>query len=126
LNWKSEKEKDMRKELKRVMLALFMATALAMPFPATAAQSDWASFWKAFKTAVVRGDKQTVVRLSEAEQLPRAFPRLFGTRAQKRCFAKARPVKDEQGGYSVFCGEQGYYFSKVGGQFRFTDTFAND
>lgn len=103
-----------------------LAFACAADAPAAGAQADWASFWAKFKTAVVNGDKQTVLSLSDSPQMPADYAALFGTRAKKRCFARARPVKDEQGGYSVFCGEQGYYFKKVGGRFRFTETFAND
>jgi hypothetical protein len=116
----------MGKQLQRLMLVALVAAALTVPSQATAAQSDWASFWTTFKAAVARGDKPTILRLSTSEQLPGHYRALFGTRAKKQCFAKAKPVKDENGGYSVFCGEQGYYFEKVGGQFRFTDTFAND
>jgi hypothetical protein len=118
----------MRRQLLRFLFAALVGAALSLPFQMTAAaaQSDWASFWRTFKTAVARGDKPTISRLSTAEQLPRQYSSLFGTRAKKRCFAKARPVKDENGGYSVFCGEQGYYFEKVDGQYRFTGTFAND
>jgi hypothetical protein len=116
----------MRKHLQRLMLAAMVAAALMVPSQTTAAQSDWATFWTTFKAAVGRGDKPTILRLSTAEQLPRQYRGLFGTRAKKQCFAKAKPVKDENGGYSVFCGEQGYYFEKVGGQYRFTDIFAND
>lgn len=116
----------MRKQLMVFMLAAFVAVSMAAPLQATTAQSDWASFWQKFKTAVVSGDKQTVLSLSKSSQLPAGYQKLFGSQAKKRCFAKAKPVKDEQGGYSVFCGEQGYYFEKVGGQFKFTETFAND
>lgn len=105
---------------------LFIVAVLAFPFYSSAAQSDWPVFWARFRAAVVKGDKQTVLSLSDSPQLPRDYHSLFGTRAGKRCFAKARPVKDEQGGYSVFCGEQGYYFKQVNGQFRFTASFAND
>lgn len=120
------KEKNMRIHLQRCMLTAVVAAMLMAPTQATAAQSDWASFWTTFKAAVGRGDKPTVLRLSASEELPGRYRALFGTRAKKQCFAKAKPVKDENGGYSVFCGEQGYYFEKVGGQFRFTGTFAND
>jgi hypothetical protein len=116
----------MRKQLMILMMAAFLAVVMAAPFQKAEAQSDWASFWQQFKTAVVKGDKQTVLSLSKSSQLPAGYQKLFGTQAKKRCFAKAKPVKDEQDGYSVFCGEQGYYFEKVKGQFKFTETFAND
>jgi len=108
-------------------LAVFIAAVVcAANVPSAAAQGEWASFWTKFKTAVVKGDRQAVLSLSDSTQMPADYAALFGTRAAKRCFARARAVKDEQGGYSVFCGEQGYYFKKVRGQFRFTESFAND
>lgn len=116
----------MRRGTKTLLLAFFIAAACAAHAPAAAAQAGWAAFWTKFKTAVVKGDKQTVLTLSDSPQLPGDYAALFGTRAKKQCFAKAKPVKDEQEGYSVFCGEQGYYFKKVNGQFRFTESFAND
>jgi hypothetical protein len=116
----------MRKQLMIFMLATFVAVTVAVPFQKTEAQSDWATFWQKFKAAVVKGDKQAVLSLSNSSQLPVSYQKLFGSRAKKQCFAKAKPVKDEHGSYSVFCGEQGYYFEKVGGQFKFTETFAND
>ncbi len=116
----------MRRAFVCLMVAAFVAAACAGRAPAAAAQADWASFWTKFKTAVVSGDKETVLSLSDSPQMPADYAALFGTRAKKRCFARSKPVKDEQGGYSVFCGEQGYYFKKVRGRFRFTDAFAND
>lgn len=108
------------------MLAVFIVTPFAAPFQMAAAQSDWATFWNKFKAAVTNGDKETVLNLSESENLPNDYQQLFGTKSRKQCFAKAKPVKEEQGGYSVFCGEQGYYFEKINGQFKFKEAFAND
>jgi hypothetical protein len=116
----------MRKQLMILMIAVFVAVAVAVPLQKTEAQSDWVTYWKQFKTAVVNGDKQMVLSLSKSSQLPASYQKMFGTRAKKQCFAKAKPVKDENGGYSIFCGELGYYFEKVDGQFKFTETFAND
>jgi hypothetical protein len=116
----------MRKSLMRWLPVMFIMTTLAVSWQTTAAQSDWATFWLKFKNAVVKGDKQTVLSLSDSAQLPKDYQALFGPRAVRQCFAKAKPVKDEQGSYSVFCGEQGYLFAKVNGQFKFKETFAND
>lgn len=120
----------MRRGAKCLLPLLFffiVAAACAARVQTVAAvQADWAAFWTKFKTAVVKGDRQTVLSLSESPQLPKDYTALFGTRAKKQCFARAKPVKDEEGGYSVFCGEQGYYFKQVNGRFRFTESFAND
>lgn len=107
-----------------LLTVLFAAACFAVPL--AAAQDDWAEFWPRFRAAVVGGDRKTVLSLSDSPQMPADYAALFRTRSKKRCFARAKPVRDEGGGYSVFCGEQGYYFKKVGGKFRFTDSFAND
>lgn len=116
----------MRRALVSLLLAAFVAAAYAAQVPAFGAQAEWAPFWAQFRTAVVKGDRATVLSLSDSPQLPADYAALFGTRASKRCFARAKATKDEQGGYSVFCGEMGYYFKKVRGRFRFTETFPND
>jgi hypothetical protein len=92
----------------------------------TQAQSDWTQFWQKFKTAVVKGDRQTVLALSKSEMLPDGYQQLFGSRAKRNCFAKARSFKEDDGSYTVFCGEQGYLFRKVDGEYRFVEGFAND
>lgn len=107
-------------------LSLAIALILVMTAQFANAQSNWAAFWTKFKTAVAKGDKQAVLNLSESANLPQGYQSLFGTKSKKQCFAKAKAVKDEQGGYSVFCGEQGYYFEKINGQFKFKEAFAND
>jgi len=89
------------------------------------AQTIWTAFWTKFKTAVAKNDKQAVSSLSKNKLSDVDYKELFGTRARQTCFAKAKPVKDEQAGYSIFCGEQGYYFQKVGSQFKFIEGFAN-
>lgn len=91
-----------------------------------AAQNNWSAFWQKFKTAVVKGDRQTVFSLSDSNMTDAMFKGLFGMKSSKNCFAKAKPVKDEADGYSVFCGEQGYYFKKIGGKYKFAEGFAND
>ena len=117
----------MRKFLPSLLLAAALAlAALAAPAGSRAAQAEWPAFWSKFKAAVVKGEKPTVLALSASSQMPADYQPLFGTRARRRCFAAAKPVPDEQGGYSVFCGEQGYYFKQVDGQFRFVEGFAND
>jgi hypothetical protein len=108
------------------ILFLIAATLVfALPDKAVA-QADWAVFWQKFKSAVAKNDKKIVLALSHSPQMPKDYNQLFGTASKRKCFATAKPAKDEQNGYSVFCGEQGYYFKKVNGQFRFTESFAND
>lgn len=128
------RKKFMRKQLKAFLLisVLGVAAAAAAAFVnssnSVSAQSDWATFWTKFKTAVARGDKKTISSLSESQNYPAEYYQsLFGTRARKNCFAKAKPARDEnRGGYNVFCSGQGYYFDKVNGQYRFKEAFADD
>ena len=99
---------------------------LTVAVNSVAAQSNWTAFWQKFKTAVVNGDQQCVLSLSQDSLSDADYKALFGTKSKKQCFAKAKAFKDERGGYSVFCGEQGYYFEIVNGQFKFTGSFADD
>jgi hypothetical protein len=117
----------MRKQLTKnsIILACVVVT-LALISNSVAAQSTWSAFWQKFKTAVVKGDKQTVLSLSKESLSDADYKQLFGTRAKQNCFAKARPIKEEPDAYSVFCGEQGYYFEKIDGHFKFIEAFAND
>lgn len=118
----------MQKRLMRksAVFACIAVLICAFASGSMAAQTIWTAFWQKFKTAVVKGDKQTILSLSKESLSDADFKEMFGARARQNCFAKAKAVKDEQGGYSVFCGEQGYYFQKVNGQFKFIEGFAND
>ncbi len=108
------------------MLLTLAALVALMCAESAAAQTNWPAFWQKFKTAVVTKDKPAVLSLSKEKLSDADYKQLFGTRARQKCFATAKPVKDEQGSYSVFCGEQGYLFQKAGGQFKFIEGFAND
>lgn len=117
----------MRKRLKRK--SMFFACAIllfAVAVNSVSAQTNWTAFWTKFKTAVAKQDKKTVLNLSKENLSDADYKQMFGTSARRNCFAKAKAVKDEQGNYSIFCGEQGYLFQKVDGQFKFIEGFAND
>jgi hypothetical protein len=98
---------------------------------------SFATFWAGFKTAVAKNDKEAVVA---ATHLPaiypsdpgakaaflKSYPSLF-TKEVRKCFARAKPVRDsDRDSYSVFCGEQLFYFEKVKGAYKFTDFGPND
>lgn len=96
---------------------------------------SFASFWKNFKTALAKNDKEAVASLTKLPfpydngelsraQLIKRFDELFDRRL-KRCLARARAVRDGES-YSVFCGEQGLFFERVNGRYKFTSFFAND
>lgn len=44
----------------------------------------------------------------------------------KRCFTKERPIREDDGTYDIFCGELILLFSKVNGEYKFTDLGVND
>lgn len=85
----------------------------------TAAQTDFATFWKNFKAAVVKADKNAVAALT---RFPLSMP--YGVKSVKaktdfikryaeifngeadaaKCFPKAKAEKDDAKNYSVYCG----------------------
>lgn len=100
---------------------------MSFNYSASGKQSSWNAFWQKFKSAVVKGDKQTVRSLTAFELSDRRYNRLFGTKDKKDCFARAKPTKERQAdAYTVFCGNQGYYFEKIDGQYKFSEPFADD
>lgn len=112
---------------KRLIVESLVFACAVLTFTASvSAQSNWTAFWGKFKVAVAKSDKKTILSLSKEKISDSEYKELFGTRARQNCFAKAKAVRDEQGYYSVFCGEQGYLFQKIGGQFKFVEGFAND
>ena len=93
------------------------------------------AFWIKFKAAVARSDKGAVADLTklpfmiESTDLDRAgFIKQYGllfTPRVRRCFARAKPTKD-QDAYEIFCGEQIFLFGKVDGVYKFTEIGVND
>jgi hypothetical protein len=94
------------------------------------------SFWKTFKVAVAKNDKEAVADLTklpflyESKERDRAgflkiYPALFTPRVRK-CFATAKLVK-EQENYDVFCGQLIFYFGKdADGKYKLLEFGAND
>jgi hypothetical protein len=93
------------------------------------------AFWIKFKAAVAHSDKAGVADMTklpfmiESTNLDRAgFIKQYGslfTPRMRRCFARARPTKD-QDVYEIFCGQQIFLFGKVDGVYRFTEIGVND
>ncbi len=92
-------------------------------------------FWAKFKAAVAANDKEAVASMTrlpfllQGKELSKAafiqkFGVLFDARV-KRCFTKARLVK-ENDGFDVFCGQQIFLFEKVNGAYKFTEIGVND
>jgi len=89
---------------------------------------SFAAFWTRFKTAVAKNEKEVVVAMTKLPRFSRA--ELIGSifnRAVQKCFAAAKPVKATDGdSYSVFCGEEYFYFEKVDRSYKLTDIGMND
>ncbi|HMG34104.1 MAG TPA: hypothetical protein VKM94_09220 [Blastocatellia bacterium] len=95
----------------------------------------FAAFLETFRAAVQSGDKEKVASMTqlpflfEGEELNHdgfiaKFDALFDT-GIKKCFLKARPVRD--GAYfEVPCTETSFMFRKVSGKFKFVEIGVND
>jgi|RhiMetdeSRZDD1v2_1073273.scaffolds.fasta_scaffold10004_2 hypothetical protein len=114
-----------------VVLALSIVPAQTPTKPQT-----FASFWKTFKAAIARNDKEAVADLTilpflyDSQERDRAgFLKIYGqlfTRKIRRCIATAKPLK-EGNGYEVFCGELIFYFDRdTDGRYKFREFGVND
>jgi hypothetical protein len=94
------------------------------------------SFWKTFKAAMAKNDKEAVANLTklpflyESRERDRAgfikiYDQLF-TRKVRRCVATAKLLK-EQDNYEIFCGQLIFYFGKdTDGKYKLLEFGAND
>jgi len=108
----------------------------SVPAQTPTKQETFSSFWKTFKTAIARNDKEAVADLTkipflyDSQERDRAgflkiYSELF-TRKVRRCIGTAKPLK-EGDGYDVFCGELIFYFSRdTDGKYRFREFGVND
>lgn len=122
----------MARMIKKITISFFFASFLSFTLPAAAA--DFPAFLKSFQDAVAKGDTTKVVSLTQfpffyqeqidAKAFEKAYPKIF-TPKVKACFAKAKPVKDQQN-YDVFCGEQIFQFGPVKGEYKFLEIGVND
>jgi hypothetical protein len=91
---------------------------ILLSFSNAFAQTDFSTFWKKFKSAVISGDKATV---AEMTKFPLSMP--YGVKAVKnkedflhryneifkgeanadQCFATAKPRKEASGRYEIYC-----------------------
>ena len=108
---------------------------------ALAANGDdgFAAFWTKFKAAVARSDQKAVSGMikypvlyideRQEEDFPVIWKGAFG-KAQRKCLAKQKPVKDTNGEgnveYAAFCDSLIYSFGKVGADWKLTDFGEND
>lgn len=86
--------------------------------PNAVAESDFSTFWKQFKSAVIAGDK---AKVAETTKFPLSIP--YGVKAVKnkddflrrydeifkgeanagQCFKRAEPRKESAGRYEIYC-----------------------
>src|SRR5687768_16911597 len=104
------------------VLMLLFETPLAGTEKRPARPGSFATFWAGFKSAVAKNDKEAVLAATDLQSFGLSKAAFFQanssifTRQVKKCFATAKPVKAEGlDSYSVFCGEEYYYFRKVNG-----------
>jgi hypothetical protein len=86
---------------------------------AVAAQTSFDDFWKNFKASVVKGDKTAVAALAKfPTEMPygiksvktkadflKRYKEIFNGEADAaKCFAKAKPEKEDAKHYAVYCG----------------------
>lgn len=91
---------------------------ICLSLPNAFAESDFSTFWKEFKSAVVAGDK---AKLADRTKFPLSMP--YGVKAVKnkedflrrydeifkgeanagQCFKRAEPRKESAGHYDVYC-----------------------
>jgi hypothetical protein len=87
-------------------------------FPNAFAQTDFPTFWKTFRSAVIAGDKTTVVEMSKfplsmpylvkavknKQELLRRYDEVFkGEANATQCFGSAEPKKVSAGRCEVYC-----------------------
>ena len=124
----------MKRFIVAVLLLLF-SNAFAFAQSGKQVDADGVQFWSKFKAAVVANDKEAVASITrlpflfQGRELTKQafiqkFAVLFDAKA-KRCFEKAKLVKEGEG-FEVFCGQQIFLFDKVKGVYKFTEIGVND
>jgi hypothetical protein len=91
---------------------------ILLSFPSAFAESDFSTFWKNFKSAVMAGDKAKVAEVTKfplsmpyevktvktRENFLRRYDEIFkGEANATRCFAEAKPQKESAHRYEVYC-----------------------
>jgi hypothetical protein len=96
----------------------------------------FSGFWKTFKAAVARNDREAVADLTRLPFLyeskerdlsgfVKIYNQLF-TRKIRSCIATTKPKKEGEN-YDVFCGELIFYFGKdADGKYKFLEFGVND
>lgn len=122
----------------RWKLALNLAATLLVAVAGAASGAtdpQWESFWKEFKQAIEKNDRQAVASMTklpylfDSKQLDRKqFVAKYDTifpKSARQSILKEKPTRDANC-YEVFSGEQIYLFAKVKGKYMFTEIGVND
>jgi hypothetical protein len=102
--------------------------------PGTAADADFLPFLRDFRRALEDDDRAALASFTalpfqfegaalDAAAFRRIVPVLFPP-AVRSCLADAQPVL-EDGRYVIFCTPYGFYFGRVGGEFRLLEFMAD-
>ena len=91
---------------------------ILLSFPTAFAESDFSSFWKTFKAAVIAGNKATVAEMTKfplsmpyevkavknKEEFSRRYGEIFkGEANAAQCFGKAEPHKETDREFGIYC-----------------------
>ena len=100
-------------------LTIFLSFILLATSANVAAQTNFDDFWKNFKASVIKTDKMTIAALSKfplempygikavrtkADFLKRYKEIFSGEADAAKCYAKAKPEKEDAKHYAVYCG----------------------
>lgn len=118
----------------RILLGAVLALGIAT-LSASAADKSWDDFWRQFKQAIQKNDKEAVANMTklpfmlESKQLNRKqfiakYEMLF-PRKVRQGLLKEKPIPDK-GVYMVFIGEEIFVFLKQKGTYLFSEIGAND
>jgi hypothetical protein len=87
-------------------------------FPNAFAQTDFSTFWKEFRSAVIAGDKAKVTEMTKfplsmsymvkavknKQEFLRRYDEIFkGEANAAQCFGSAKPRKESAGHYEIYC-----------------------
>ena len=91
---------------------------ILLSFSSAFAQTDFSTFWKKFKSAVIAGEKATVTEMTkfplsmpygvkavrDKEDFLRRYNEIFKVEANAaQCFASAEPRKESDRRYEIYC-----------------------
>jgi hypothetical protein len=100
----------------------------------TATEAQFATFLRSFRRALADDDRDALALLTafpfqyegvdlDAAAFRRIVPVLFPP-AVRSCLADAQPLLEEDR-YVIFCTPYGFYFGRVGGEFRLLEFMAD-